>query len=416
MAPDSDTIVVQLPEDLRTSSTLDDEMETDERHQDNPTTPIEQTTQETPSASQQATKTLKKAVNAATGPQNPNNQEKPNNQNTQNIQNTQNTQNTQQNKTSYASVAAQNNGNTWTTVSTKKKTNKKPASYYQAVLTLTQPTSHTPLQIRDLINEEFTKGGIKDPVVKEVTTSRKNNIILTTTPTYSGEYLVQHKHIWHQKFELKNVQLLESWTKVVVHNVPTEWEGAETLEILHTEIPAYNNGLQITGNPYWISREWQNKKNSSIVIAFKTAEDAARLGDSNEHHPLWDPLCPTTSQGAQPFIDWIEEQDLELLNTPGVGTFFRPHLSRETVLDLSLVTPDLASKATDWQTIPETGSDHYGLLFSIQTNADLVENPTNQPRFNTATDVNEQAERAQPIGVHSQLSGGQQLARLARIG
>ncbi|KAF7579544.1 hypothetical protein PtrM4_037840 [Pyrenophora tritici-repentis] len=171
-----------------------------------------------------------------------------------------------------------NNGNTWTTVSTKKKTNKKPASYYQAVLTLTQPTSHTPLQIRDLINEEFTKGGIKDPVVKEVTTSRKNNIILTTTPTYSGEYLVQHKHIWHQKFELKNVQLLESWTKVVVHNVPTEWEGAETLEILHTEIPAYNNGLQITGNPYWISREWQNKKNSSIVIAFKTAEDAARLG------------------------------------------------------------------------------------------------------------------------------------------
>ena len=114
--------------------------------------------------------------------------------------------------------------------------------------------------------------------MKEVTTSRKNNIILTTTPTYSGEYLVQHKHIWHQKFELKNVQLLESWTKVVVHNVPTEWKGAETLEILHTEIPAYNNGLQITGNPYWISREWQNKKNSSIVIAFKTAEDAAKLG------------------------------------------------------------------------------------------------------------------------------------------
>ncbi|EFQ89099.1 hypothetical protein PTT_14765, partial [Pyrenophora teres f. teres 0-1] len=87
--------------------------------------------------------------------------------------------------------------------------------------------------------------------------------------------------------------------------------------------------------------------------------------DSNEHHPLWDPLCPTTSQGAQPFIDWIEEQDLELLNTPGVGTFFRPHLSRETVLDLSLVTLDLASKATDWQTIPETGLDYYGLLFSI---------------------------------------------------
>ena len=120
------------------------------------------------------------------------------------------------------------------------------------------------------------------------------------------------------------------------------------------------------------------------ILNTKLPPNSILVLDSNEHHPLWDPLCPTTSQGAQPFIDWIEEQDLELLNTPGVGTFFRPHLSRETVLDLSLVTPDLANKATDWQTIPETGSDHYGLLFSIQTNADLVENPTNQPRFNTA--------------------------------
>ncbi|KAF7564347.1 uncharacterized protein PtrM4_152510 [Pyrenophora tritici-repentis] len=194
------------------------------------------------SASQQATKTLKKAVNAATGPQNPNNQE---NQTTRTPR-TSKTPKTPKtpNKTRHHTLAVY-----------KKKTNKKPASYYQAVLTLTQPTSHTPLQIRDLINEEF-KGRHQRP----------------------REYLVQHKHIWHQKFELKNVQLLESWTKVVVHNVPTEWEGAETLEILHTEIPAYNNGLQITGNPYWISREWQNKKNSSIVIAFKTAEDAARLG------------------------------------------------------------------------------------------------------------------------------------------
>ncbi|KAI1663254.1 hypothetical protein L13192_10137 [Pyrenophora tritici-repentis] len=44
MALDSDTIVVQLPEDLRTPSILDDEMETGEMHQENPTTPIEQTT------------------------------------------------------------------------------------------------------------------------------------------------------------------------------------------------------------------------------------------------------------------------------------------------------------------------------------------------------------------------------------
>ena len=94
-------------------------------------------------------------------------------------------------------------------------------------------------------------------------------------------------------------------------------------------------------------------------------------------------MCQTTSQGAYPFIDWIEEQDLLLLNTPGTGTFFRPHLSRESVLDLSLVTPDLASKASDWQVTPETRSDHYGLLFSIQTNNNLQTSLTNQPKYNT---------------------------------
>ncbi|KAF7565148.1 hypothetical protein PtrM4_045820 [Pyrenophora tritici-repentis] len=204
MAPDSDTIVVQLPEDLRTSSTLDDEMETDERHQDNPTTPIEQTTKK-----HQEITTREKPI-----PEQPRKETKSKGLNPSNL---------------------------------LGKGPNSTSIYYGRI-----------------------------PSIPKQTTTTTG--LLTTTPTYSGEYLVQHKHIWHQKFELKNVQLLESWTKVVVHNVPTEWEGAETLEILHTEIPAYNNGLQITGNPYWISREWQNKKNSSIVIAFKTAEDAARLG------------------------------------------------------------------------------------------------------------------------------------------
>ncbi|EFQ91756.1 hypothetical protein PTT_11308 [Pyrenophora teres f. teres 0-1] len=58
-----------------------------------------------------------------------------------------------------------------------------------------------------------------------------------------------------------------------------------------SKIPAYNNGLQITGNPYWISREWQNKKNSSIVIAFKTAEDAAKLSAYSSIYPM--PKLPT---------------------------------------------------------------------------------------------------------------------------
>lgn len=120
-----------------------------------------------------------------------------------------------------------------------------------------------------------------------------------------------------------------------------------------------------------------------LLLNTRLPDASILLLDANEHHPWWDPLCPTTSQGAQPFVDWIEAQDLELLNTPDTGTFFRPHLSREPVLDLSLVTPDLARKAIDWQVTTGTGSDHYGLLFSIQTNTDLVDNPISQPRYDT---------------------------------
>ncbi|KAF7564397.1 hypothetical protein PtrM4_038310 [Pyrenophora tritici-repentis] len=112
-------------------------------------------------------------------------------------------------------------------------------------------------------------------------------------------------------------------------------------------------------------------------------ESSILLLDANEHHQWWDPLCTSTSPGAPPFVEWIESQNLSLLNTPGTGTFFRPHLSRESVLDLSLVTPDLADKAIDWQVTTETGSDHYGLLFSIRSDTDQVDNPINQRKFNT---------------------------------
>ncbi|EMD58108.1 hypothetical protein COCSADRAFT_66603, partial [Bipolaris sorokiniana ND90Pr] len=87
--------------------------------------------------------------------------------------------------------------------------------------------------------------------------------------------------------------------------------------------------------------------------------------DANEHYPWWDPGCKKTSQGGQPLADWIEDQNLSLLNTPGATTFFRPNMSRETTLDLTIATLDLVDKVEDWQTTTETGSDHHGILFSI---------------------------------------------------
>jgi hypothetical protein len=107
------------------------------------------------------------------------------------------------------------------------------------------------------------------------------------------------------------------------------------------------------------------------------------LGDFNTHHPWWDPLAKPTP-GADQLIEWLEQYHLNLLNTPGIGTFFRPHLARESVLDLSFATSSAANRIQDWQVLPDLGSDHHGILFTITgTQTEQVINPMQSARFNT---------------------------------
>lgn len=106
------------------------------------------------------------------------------------------------------------------------------------------------------------------------------------------------------------------------------------------------------------------------------------LGDFNLHHPWWDPLTPV-SPGIGPFINWLEERDLVLLNSPGEGTFFRKDMVRQSVLDLTLVIRSLYNSIEDWQILPSIGSDHLGILFTIkQGTQNLAPNPIYQGRYN----------------------------------
>ena len=86
------------------------------------------------------------------------------------------------------------------------------------------------------------------------------------------------------------------------------------------------------------------------------------------------------SPGAESFIEWIEEQNPMLLNTPGEGTFFRSHMARESILDLSFCTPDLEPRIQDWQVLPTAESDHHGIMFTLQAlSGSHVESPVQQP-------------------------------------
>jgi len=101
------------------------------------------------------------------------------------------------------------------------------------------------------------------------------------------------------------------------------------------------------------------------LLSLSLCPDSIVLGDFNTHHPIWDPLAPKSAK-ADDLVDWANLNNLCLLNNPGEPTFNRPNLRQPSVIDLTFASDLIANKIHDWQTIANIGSDHYGVLFTIQ--------------------------------------------------
>lgn len=146
-------------------------------------------------------------------------------------------------------------------------------------------------------------------------------------------------------------------------------EGNSKIQILNI----YNEADQSGVGPKTLNR---------VLYSTPIYRDSIILGDFNTHHPMWDPLA-RPSQGAKELVEWIGTNSLRLLNSINKPTFFRPN-TKPSVLDLTLATPSLASRAQEWQLLPDLGSDHLGILLSLQgTNITLVGNPLELDRFDT---------------------------------
>jgi len=104
------------------------------------------------------------------------------------------------------------------------------------------------------------------------------------------------------------------------------------------------------------------------------------LGDFNIYYPWWDPLKPQSSYIVH-LISYIENYSLRLLNKIGEGTFYRSNISIPSVLDLSFATSGIVTKIKDWQVLPDLGSDHFGVLFTISKST--YSSSSNPVRFNT---------------------------------
>src|ERR1700710_706903 len=70
------------------------------------------------------------------------------------------------------------------------------------------------------------------------------------------------------------------------------------------------------------------------------------LEDFNTHYPWWDPLN-TQSANSVYLIDIINKYSLNLLNTPGEGTFYRLYIAIPSILDLTFTTQGIVNYIID---------------------------------------------------------------------
>lgn len=144
--------------------------------------------------------------------------------------------------------------------------------------------------------------------------------------------------------------------------------GSETLKFINV----YNQKDQIGRRGKTIDSHLLNAQISpKVVIA----------GDFNLHHPLWEPDSKATPD-SEALVEWIEDNELSVLNSPGEGTFYRSNMEKLTTIDLTLASHSIVHRINDWQVIKDIGSDHFGLLFTIENDRSKDDNPLQQGRFN----------------------------------
>jgi hypothetical protein len=102
---------------------------------------------------------------------------------------------------SYAATAANGPNTNWNVIGKKKTQAPKPKhTLSNRQLVLTQEEHQTAagidsLAIRNAFNAAFAAKGVSNPVVASVKASKRENIVLTTTPSFNAEYLLEHINI-----------------------------------------------------------------------------------------------------------------------------------------------------------------------------------------------------------------------------
>jgi hypothetical protein len=140
-------------------------------------------------------------------------------------------------------------------------------------------SSYSPLATRNALNKAFADKGIKGPVVALVSRSRTENLVITTTPGFTADFLVQNEAMWKHLIPYKTAKKDEPWFKVALHGIPTsDFNTPVGMKLLVEEIATFNKGYTPIGTPYWLTSASKRKEQlaASAVVAFATEQEAAR--------------------------------------------------------------------------------------------------------------------------------------------
>jgi hypothetical protein len=141
------------------------------------------------------------------------------------------------------------------------------------------PSQFSSFALRNAFNKAFLEKGVKGPVVNTVSRTQNQNIVVTTTPSFSADYLLEKKEIWQSILPFKSAQKDESWHKVAIHGIPTrDFNTPNGMQLIVDEITTFNQGFKPIGTPYWLTTEAKRKNQlaGSVVVAFATEEEANR--------------------------------------------------------------------------------------------------------------------------------------------
>jgi hypothetical protein len=192
---------------------------------------------------------------------------------------------------SFATVASNNITRTtspqeWTLVNKTKPPKKDNTSKIQhkanRLILIKSPTSSkdfSPLAIRNAFNKAFSDKGVKGPVVATVSKTLGHNVVVTTTSTFSAQFLLEKQSIWEHIIQFQSAQKDEPWHKVVLHGIPTaDFNTPGGMDLIVEEITTFNKDLVPIGTPYWLtaSDKRLSQQAGSVVVAFATANEASR--------------------------------------------------------------------------------------------------------------------------------------------